>query len=128
MITKIKDDADGYRKVLKNLIIQGFIKLFEENINIICKKEDYNVVCGLVEPAKNEFLEKVKIGEYISEVFKMYSGQKSTVTLKFDDKLIGTIYDQFGEDTKANISPVEGSIATTLPTFPCNSFSASSCS
>lgn len=47
-----------------------------------------------------EFLEKVKIGEYISEVFKMYSGQKSTVTLKFDDKLIGTIYDQFGEDTK----------------------------
>lgn len=57
---KIKGDAEQYRKVLKDLIIQGFIKLFEENVNIICKKEDYNVVCGLVEPAKNEFLEKVK--------------------------------------------------------------------
>ena len=57
---KIKEDAEEYKKVLKNLIIQGFIKLFEENVNIICKKEDYDVVCELVEPAKNEFYEKIK--------------------------------------------------------------------
>ena len=53
-------DPNEYRNVLKNLMIQGFIKLMEENINIICKKEDYNIVCGLVEQAKTEFLEKLK--------------------------------------------------------------------
>ena len=45
---------------LKDLIIQGFIKLLEDNVNIICKKEDYNIVCGLVDQAKNEFMEKIK--------------------------------------------------------------------
>lgn len=60
LLQKIKDDSEEYRKVLKNLLVQGFIKLFEENVNVICKKEDYNVVCGLIEPAKSEFLEKVK--------------------------------------------------------------------
>ena len=60
LINKIKNDPNEYRNVLKNLMIQGFIKLMEENINIICKKEDYNIVCGLVEQAKTEFLEKLK--------------------------------------------------------------------
>ena len=60
LIQKIKGDQEEYKKVLKNLLIQGYIKLFEENVNVICKKEDYNIVCGLVEPAKNEFMEKIK--------------------------------------------------------------------
>lgn len=60
LVTKIKNDPEEYRKVLKDLIIQGFIKLLEENVNIICKKEDYNIVCGLVDQAKNEFMDKIK--------------------------------------------------------------------
>lgn len=60
LLAKIKNDPEEYRKVLKDLIIQGFIKLLEENVNIICKKEDYNIVCGLVDQAKNEFMEKIK--------------------------------------------------------------------
>ena len=60
LLAKIKNDPEEYRKVLKDLIIQGFIKLLEDNVNIICKKEDYNIVCGLVDQAKNEFMEKIK--------------------------------------------------------------------
>ena len=60
IVDKTKNNPEEYRSVLKNLMIQGFIKLLEENVNIICKKEDYNVVCGLVEQAKKEFLEKLK--------------------------------------------------------------------
>lgn len=60
LVTKIKNEPEEYRKVLKDLIIQGFIKLLEENVNIICKKEDYNIVCGLVDQAKNEFMDKIK--------------------------------------------------------------------
>ena len=55
LVDKTKNNPEEYRSVLKNLMIQGFIKLLEENVNIICKKEDYNVVCGLVEQAKKEF-------------------------------------------------------------------------
>jgi len=32
--------------------------------------------------------------------FKMYKGQQEDITLEFDDKLAGAVYDKFGEDTK----------------------------
>ena len=57
---RIKNDEDEYKKVLKDLMIQGFIRLLEEKVNIICKKEDYDIVNELVDEAKNEFLEKLK--------------------------------------------------------------------
>ena len=34
------------------------------------------------------------------QMFKMYGGQPVDVVLEFDDKLIGVVYDKFGEDTK----------------------------
>lgn len=34
------------------------------------------------------------------QMFKMYGGQPVDVTLQFDHKLIGVVYDKFGEDTK----------------------------
>ena len=57
---RIKNDEDEYKKVLKDLMIQGFTRLLEEKVNIICKKEDYDIVNELVDEAKNEFLEKLK--------------------------------------------------------------------
>lgn len=90
LLAKIKNDPEEYRKVLKDLIIQGFIKLLEENVNIICKKEDYNIVCGLVDQAKNEFMEKIK-----KEAKK---GTKINVNVSVDSKyylpetLIGGVF------------------------------------
>lgn len=40
------------------------------------------------------------IGGYTESVFKMYGGQNEDVTLQFDHKLIGVVYDKFGEGTK----------------------------
>ena len=43
-------------------------------------------------------VEGADIHEYTSQVFKMYNGQPETVTLEFDDSLIGAIIDRFGEE------------------------------
>jgi V-type H+-transporting ATPase subunit E len=60
LLQRIKNKPADYKNVLKNLMIQGFIKLLEENINVLCKKEDYEIVVALVEDAKIEFLDKLK--------------------------------------------------------------------
>ena len=40
------------------------------------------------------------IAGYTEQVFKMYNGPVTDITVEFDDKLIGVIQDKFGEDTK----------------------------
>ena len=60
LIKKIKSNPDEYKKILKDLLIQGFIRLLDDKINVLCKKEDYSVVKEILEEAKNEFLEKLK--------------------------------------------------------------------
>jgi V-type H+-transporting ATPase subunit E len=60
LIKKIKSNPEEYKKILKDLLIQGFIKLLDDNINVICKKEDFDVVKGLLAQAKKEFLVKLK--------------------------------------------------------------------
>lgn len=40
------------------------------------------------------------IDGYTEQAFKMYGGQCEKVSLEFNDKLIGVVYDKFGEDTK----------------------------
>ncbi len=40
------------------------------------------------------------IGCYTEQAFKMYGGQSVEITIQFDAKLMGVVYDKFGEDTK----------------------------
>ena len=54
---KIRGQPEYYKNVLKNLIVQGFIKLLDENVNILCRREDYELVTSLVEESKKIFLE-----------------------------------------------------------------------
>lgn len=37
---------------------------------------------------------------FTEQAFKMYGGQPMDITIQFSDKLIGVVYDKFGEDTK----------------------------
>lgn len=37
---------------------------------------------------------------YTDQVFKMYGGQPTQITIRFSNKLIGAVYDRFGENTK----------------------------
>ncbi len=38
--------------------------------------------------------------EYTEQAFKMYRGEPVEITLQFDNKVIGAVYDKFGENTK----------------------------
>lgn len=40
------------------------------------------------------------LDDYTEQVFKMYGGQQEDIVLEFDAKLIGVVYDKFGENTK----------------------------
>lgn len=40
------------------------------------------------------------VGNYTESAFKMFNGEEKKVTLSFDRKLIGVVYDKFGEKTK----------------------------
>jgi V-type H+-transporting ATPase subunit E len=57
LMQKIKNRPEEYKTVLKNLLIQGFIKLLENEVNVICKKEDFEMVTGVMEEAQKKFLE-----------------------------------------------------------------------
>lgn len=41
-----------------------------------------------------------EVAGYTERVFKMYGGQLLDIVIEFDDKLIGVVYDKFGENTK----------------------------
>ena len=40
------------------------------------------------------------VSRYTEQVFRMYGGRTEKVTLQFDKKLMGAVYDKFGEKTK----------------------------
>ena len=57
---------------------------------------------NIVEEDISSAAEKSKFGitQYVEQSFNMFSGQSANVILKFDNSLIGVIYDKFGEDIK----------------------------
>ena len=60
LVKKIKNNPEEYKKILKDLLVQGFIRLLDDKINVLCKKEDFDIVKSLIDEAKNEFLDKLK--------------------------------------------------------------------
>lgn len=79
-----------------------------------------------VESIDEEVSEKAKklrceMGCYTEQIFKMYGGELENITLELDDKLVGVIYDKFGEDTKV-VRTGENTVAASVkvqvsPTF-----------
>lgn len=59
LIEKIKDKK-LYKDVLTKLIIQGLIKLLETEVNIVCKKEDLELVKSILQDAKSQFVSLMK--------------------------------------------------------------------
>jgi len=60
LLQRIKSKPNDYKNTMKNLIIECLIKMLDENVNVICKKEDVELVRSLLEPAKKDFLELLK--------------------------------------------------------------------
>lgn len=59
LVEKIKDKK-LYKDVLTKLIIQGLIKLLETEVNIVCKKEDLELVKSILQDAKSQFVSLMK--------------------------------------------------------------------
>jgi vacuolar-type H+-ATPase subunit E/Vma4 len=75
LISKIKGKAEDYKNVCRNLLVQGFIKLLEENVNVICKKEDYDMIVSIIESAKTKFL------ELLTKESRKYKNFSTTITV-----------------------------------------------
>lgn len=76
----------------------------------------------LDEPISEKALQlRDSISSYTEQAFKMYGGQPMDITIQFDNKLIGVVYDKFGEGTRM-VRLTEDSCVATLkvqvsPTF-----------
>lgn len=55
LISRIKKKPEDYKHLLKDLIVQGLIKLLEEHVHIFCKKSDFDVVTSLIDECKIAF-------------------------------------------------------------------------
>jgi len=44
MVQKEKQDESTYKELLKDLIVQGLIKLMEAEVHVRCRKSDLNLV------------------------------------------------------------------------------------
>ena len=80
-----------------------------------------DMVKQLEEKICREARTKIKtVSRYTEQVFRMYGGRIEKVTLQFDKKLIGNVYDKFGEKTHISKHDEEYSAAVEVqisPTF-----------
>lgn len=60
MIAKQQHDQAQYRELLKNLIVQGLIKLMEAEVHVRCRKSDLHLVNEIHEEAAEEYKKLMK--------------------------------------------------------------------
>ena len=76
----------------------------------------------LDEPISEKVLQlRDSISSYTEQAFKMYGGQPMDITIQFNNKLIGVVYDKFGEGTRMVRLTEDSCVATVKvqvsPTF-----------
>ena len=69
----------------------------------------------------DSIIRETEVSDYTEQAFKMYTGTECNAVLQFDNSLIGTIFDKFGEDTKMIRVDKDSCVATVTvrvsPTF-----------
>lgn len=123
-----------YRKDKERYIVDPVALVFhEDNYYLMCYSPKYedtvnyrvdrmDTVAVESEPICEEAaLQATDVATYTEQAFKMYNGEKADVLLQFDQSLIGTIFDKFGEDTQM-LRVNESLLVTTIkvqisPTF-----------
>lgn len=102
-----------YRRDGHHYVVEPIALVFnDDNYYLTCYSSKHDGTANYrvdrmsaVESIEEEISEKAielrgEVGCYTEQVFKMYGGELENVTLELDDKLIGVIYDKFGEETK----------------------------
>lgn len=99
---------DGHRYVVEPVALV----FHEDNYYIVVYSEKHDSTANyrvdrmdsvevLDEPVSQKALDlRSEVAGYTERVFKMYGGQPVDIVIEFSDKLIGVVYDKFGESTK----------------------------
>lgn len=114
-----------YRRDRREYIVEPVALVFnEDNYYLMAYSAKYDGTANYrvdrmdrVEIVEEHISEKARelrggLDDYTEQVFKMYGGQQEDIVLEFDAKLIGVVYDKFGEDTKMIRSSDDKCVAT----------------
>ena len=102
-----------YRNGHHHYVVEPIALVFnEDNYYMVCYSARHDNTANYridrmdaVEVIDEDICEKAielrsSIDCFTEQAFKMYGGQPVDITIQFSDKLIGVVYDKFGEDTK----------------------------
>ncbi len=120
-----------YRKDHHHYVIEPISLVFlEDNYYVMAYDSRFDSVANyrvdrmeqievIDEKVSEAAIAKINVAEYTERTFKMYNGKVSNVTMEFEDTLITSVYDKFGEgiqmlrtgdhtcvtNVKVNVSP-----------------------
>ena len=102
-----------YRKNQERYIVDPVALVYsEDNYYLMSYSAKYDNICNYRvdrmnaveiadEPVSDKaIIKESDVSQYTKQVFKMYGGQMEEMVLRFDNSLIGAVYDKFGEGTK----------------------------
>lgn len=102
-----------YRNGHHHYVVEPIALVFnEDNYYMVCYSARHDNTANYridrmdaVEVIDEDICEKAielrsSVDSFTEQAFKMYGGQPVDITIQFSDKLIGVVYDKFGEDTK----------------------------
>jgi len=102
-----------YRRNGHHYVVEPIALVFnEDNYYMVCYSAKHDSTANYridrmdaVEIIDEDVCEKAiefrsSVDCFTEQAFKMYGGQLVDITIQFSDKLIGVVYDKFGEDTK----------------------------
>lgn len=103
----------AYRRDGHHYVVEPIALVFhEDNYYMVCYSAKHDTTANYrvdrmdaVEVVDEDVCEKAielrgSIDCLTEQAFKMYGGKPVDITIQFSDKLIGVVYDKFGEDTK----------------------------
>ncbi|MED6137899.1 V-type proton ATPase subunit E2 [Stylosanthes scabra] len=60
-LSRLANDKKVYRKLLKDLVLQGLVRLREPSVIIRCRETDKKVIESLIEECKKEYMDKIRL-------------------------------------------------------------------
>ncbi|CAG8465932.1 4440_t:CDS:10 [Ambispora leptoticha] len=57
----ISEDKTSYQDLLKNLILEGLFRLMDENVNIVARKSDIDLINAAIKDASNDYTNQSKL-------------------------------------------------------------------
>ena len=81
MANRMKENEDEYRNLLKELLIQGLIRLIESDVTLRCREEDVSILEDVIEDAVSEYKQLM-----LSEVKALEGRDDIPCRVKVDQK------------------------------------------